>query len=390
MSESVKRVMIVTGEASGDLHGAKLIAAARALSPEMTFFGVGGRRMAAAGCDILIPAEELAVMGIIEVVGHFPVIWRAFRRLKKELNGPRKPDALVLIDFPEFNLRLARQAHKAGVPVLYYVSPQVWAWRQGRVKKIAAIVDSLAAIFPFEPALYKGHDIRVNYVGHPLLDEFATVAGRVDLREVLKIPAAKKLVGLFPGSRRNELRYMLATLAATARLIHAREPEAHFLVPVASSLTTDEVRSQFPSDLPVTFVEADTATIYDVAGSCDTILSVSGTVTLQIALTGTPMAILYKLSPLSYAIGKRLVRVDHIGLPNIVAGTRVVPEFVQEMATPQALADEALHVLSDVNYARAMQNGLRTVQARLGAPGCARRVAKMLSDMIQRRQAAQK
>jgi len=216
------------------------------------------------------------------------------------------------------------------------------------------------------------------------------VAGRIDLREKLKLPAAAKLVGLFPGSRRNELRYMLATLVATARLIHAREPEVHFLVPIAASLTTDEVRSQFPANLPVTFFEAGTATIYDIAGSCDTILSVSGTVTLQIALAGTPMAILYKLSPLSYAIGKRLVRVDHIGLPNIVAGTRVVPEFVQEMATPQALADEALHVLSDVNYARAMQDGLRTVQARLGAPGCARRVATMLFDMIQRRQAAQK
>jgi lipid-A-disaccharide synthase len=167
-----KRIMIVTGEASGDLHGAKLISAINALLPDVSFFGVGGQKMAAEGCEILIPGEELAVMGIVEIAGHFPVIWRAFQQLKRKLNGDEKPDALVLIDFPEFNLRLAKQAEKAGVPVLYYVSPQVWAWRRGRVKKIAAVVDSLAAILPFEPAFYDGHNILVKYVGHPLLDEF--------------------------------------------------------------------------------------------------------------------------------------------------------------------------------------------------------------------------
>ncbi|MBE0575105.1 MAG: lipid-A-disaccharide synthase [Desulfuromonadales bacterium] len=380
--------MIVTGEASGDLHGAKLIAASKALSPGTTFFGVGGKRMAAAGCDILIPGEDLAVMGLVEVVGHFPMIWRSFQRLKKELNGARKPDALVLIDFPEFNLRLARQAHKAGVPVLYYVSPQVWAWRKGRVKKIAEIVDSLAAIFPFEPVLYAGLDIHVRYVGHPLLDEFSAIGDSVDLRQDLQIPASKKIVGLFPGSRRNELRYMLETLVASAQLIRAGLPDVHFLVPIADSLSIDEIQSQFAQDLPVSFIESDYTTIYDIAGHCDTILTVSGTVTLQIALAGTPMAILYKASPLTYAIGKRLVRVDHFGLPNIVAGRRVVPEFLQEMATPKALADEALHVLTDAGYAETLKDGLRSVHAKLGEPGCSTRVAEMLFGMIQRHESA--
>ncbi len=373
--------MIVTGEASGDLHGAKLINAVKTLSPDTDFFGVGGQKMAAAGCDVLIPSEKLAVMGIVEVIGHFPVIWRSFQQLKSELTGSQKPDALVLIDFPEFNLRLARQAKKAGVPVLYYVSPQVWAWRKGRVKKISEVVDSLAAIFPFEPVLYDGLDILVKYVGHPLLDEFEAAGECVNLRQELQIPTTKKIVGLFPGSRRNELHYMLETLVGSAKLIHDGFSDVHFLVPIADSLTKGEIKSQFPLDLPVSFIESENISIYDIASNCDTILTVSGTVTLQIALAGTPMVILYKLSPLSYAIGKRLVRVDHFGLPNIVAGRRVVPEFLQEMATPQVLADEALHVLNDASYAEAMKEGLRTVQAELGEPGCSGRVAEMLLEL---------
>jgi len=388
VTESTKRVMIVTGEASGDLHGANLIKAAKALSPGTKFYGVGGQKMAAAGCDILIHSEKLAVMGLVEVVGHFPIVWRSFQRLKRELTGRQKPDALVLIDFPEFNLRLARQAKNAGVQVLYYISPKVWAWRKGRVKTIAEVVDSLAVIFPFEPVLFDGLDIQVKYVGHPLLDEFATAGGDADLRQELQIPATAKIVGLLPGSRQNELRYMLATLIESAKLIYAQLPDVHFLVPIANSLSKDDIQSKFPHELPVSFIETDQTTIYDVASHCDSILSVSGTVTLQIALTGTPMAILYKAAPLTYEVGKRLVRLDHFGLPNIVAGRRVVPEFLQAMATSEALADEALHVLTDAGYAETIKDDLRAVQAKLGEPGCSTRVAKMLFEMIQRRESA--
>lgn len=382
MDGLAKRIMIVTGEASGDLHGANLIRASKALSAEIRFFGAGGKKMADAGCDIVIPSEDLAVMGVFEVFGQLPVIWRSFQRLKKMLFDRQKPDALVLIDFPDFNLRLANQARKAGVPVLYYISPKVWAWRQGRVKKIAERVDSLAVIFPFEPVLYEGLDILVKYVGHPLLDEFAATGGGVDLHQKLQIPAAKKIIGLFPGSRRSELRYMLEVLAESAQIILDKEPNAHFLVPVASSLETDEIKLQFDPDFPVTFIESSEATIYDVASCCDTILSVSGTVTLQIALTGTPMAIFYKTSPLSYAIGKRLVKVDHAGLPNIVADRRIVPEFIQDEATSRTLAEEALRVLNDADYAATMKEDLGKVRKQLGSPGCSKRVAEMLFDMI--------
>lgn len=382
MGDSSKRIMIVTGEASGDLHGAKLMSAITAQLPDTKFFGVGGKNMAAKGCEILIPGEELAVMGIVEIVGHLPVILNAFNKLKREFYGSNKPDALVLIDFPEFNLRLARQAKKAGIPVLYYVSPQVWAWRRGRVKKIAAVVDSLAAIFPFEPAFYDGQDILVKYVGHPLLDEFEEAGNCQNLRSRLQISQDKKVVGLFPGSRHNELRYMLDTLVESAQLIFDKEPEAHFLVPVANTLSRADIQSRFPTELPVSFIEPDDATIYDVASSCDTILTVSGTVTLQIALVGTPMAIFYKVSPLTYAIGKRLIKVDHAGLANIVAEDRIVPEFIQDMATPQNLADEALRVLNDSRYASDMRSALEQVHTKLGEPGCSARVAEMLLQLL--------
>lgn len=374
--------MIVTGEASGDLHGAKLIKATRELGGEIDFFGVGGPRMSDEGCDVLIPGEELAVMGLVEVLGHFPVIWKAFQQLKRILQGDQRPDALVLIDFPEFNLRLAKQAQRAGVPVLYYVSPQVWAWRRGRVKKIARVVDRLAAIFPFEPELYQGQDIQVEYVGHPLLDEVDSALQRSDLLDRLEIASGTKVVGLFPGSRQTELKYMLETLVAAAQQLHVRRPDLRFLVPIAAGLSPDEIRGRFPKELPIDFISSEEMSIYATARACDAILTVSGTVTLQVALTGTPMAIFYKLSPLSYAIGKRLVRVDHIGLANIVAGRGVVREFVQDDATPKNLADEALRLIEDEEYARGVRDGLASVQHRLGRPGCSERVARMLLEMM--------
>ena len=373
--------MIVTGEASGDLHGAKLIKATRDMCGEVDFFGVGGPRMSAEGCDVLIPGEELAVMGLVEVLGHFPVIWKAFQRLKRILQSDQRPDALVLIDFPEFNLRLARQAQRAGVPVLYYVSPQVWAWRRGRVKKIARVVNRLAAIFPFEPDLYQGEDIQVEYVGHPLLDEVDSTLERTDLLESLKITSGARVVGLFPGSRQTELKSMLETLVAAAQLIHKRRPDIRFLVPIAAGLPLEEVRRHFPKELPIDFISSEEMSIYAIARACDAILTVSGTVTLQVALTGTPMAIFYKLSPLSYAIGKRLVRVDHIGLANIVAGKGVVREFIQNDATPENLADEALKLVEDEEYASEIRDGLASIQDRLGQPGCSERVARMLLEM---------
>ena len=376
------RVMIVASEASGDIHGAKLIKAVQELAPGTTFLGVGGKQMSAAGCEILVPGEELAVMGLIEVIGHLPVVWRSLRKLKNVLSSAQRPDALVLIDSPEFNLRLAKHAKNVGIPVLYYVSPQVWAWRSGRVRGIARVVDKLAAILPFEPECYRGLDIDVRYVGHPLLDEFRLTRSKQALLEDLQVEPDKVVVGLLPGSRRNELKYMLETLVQTAHQLLARKPDLHFLVPVASTLNREEIASRFSAKLPVTFIEPAQASIYDVANACDAIASVSGTVTLQVALVGTPMVIFYKLSPISYVIGKLLVEVDHVGLANIVAGRRIVKELVQHEATPDALCDEIMRILLDPEYAQRIRTDLAGIQQDLGAPGCSGRVAEMLLELV--------
>ncbi len=374
-----RRAMIVTGEASGDLHGANLIAATRQLDADLTFFGVGGPRMAAAGCEILIPGEELAVMGLVEVIGHFPTIYRAFSRLKKILHGPERPDLLILIDFPDFNLRLARQAKRAGIPVLYYVSPQVWAWRRGRVKKIARVVDRLAVILPFEADFYRGHDIEVSYVGNPLLDEFHHDEDRESLLRRHGLDPKQPVVGIFPGSRKNELRYNLQTLIAAAEEIRRELPAVQFLLPVAPGFDAANFAPDLEAKaLPVTLV---TGNIYDIARACAAVMTVSGTVTLQIALAATPMAIVYKMAPLTYAIGRRLVKVPHIGLVNIVAGEGVVREFIQDEATAESLAAEMLQILNDQNYRDTIGRGLEKVRQRLGAPGCSLRVAAMASDM---------
>jgi len=374
-----RRALVITGEASGDLHGGHLIRAAKQIDPQLGFFGLGGKCMAEAGCEILIPAEQLAVMGLVEVIEYFPVIYRALKQLKQIIRGPAPPDLLILIDFPEFNLRLARHAKQAGIPVLYYVSPQIWAWRQWRAKKIARLVDRLAVILPFEADFYRGFNIDVSYVGNPLLDEAEVGLDRKTLLMSLGLDTNHPVIGLFPGSRQNELRYNLDTLIAAAEQVRQRYPQVQFLLPVASSFEPEVFSDRLVHmDLPVTLTQQN---IYDVANACDAVMTVSGTVTLQTALVGTPMAVIYKMAPLSYAISKRLVKIPFISLVNIVAGREVVREFIQQDATPAALADEITRILKDNNYARTMRDGLLGVRQQMGEKGCSERVARMAVEM---------
>jgi len=374
------QVMVIAGEASGDLHGSHLIQAAAEHHPQLSFFGVGGDKMGVAGCRILFPSDELSVMGVVEVVRQLPKILSRFYQLKRILLGSSPPDLLVLIDFPDFNLRLAKVAKAAGIPILYYISPKVWAWRSGRAKIIAERVDRLALIFPFEREIYGPLGVDAEYVGNPLLDEFTQNQPQGDLRNKLGIGADEQVIGIFPGSRHSELEHILDTLVATAELLHAKKPAAKFLLPVAPSLSRDLLERRFSqTGLPIAIVEEN---IYEVATACNAALTVSGSVTLQLSLVGTPMAILYKVAPLSYRIGKLLIKITSFGLPNIVAGREIVREFIQEAAEPASMCDEVLRLLDDHDYRKNMEQDLKEVRQLLGAPGCSVRVSDMIAEML--------
>ena len=263
--------------------------------------------------------------------------------------------------------------------MVFYVGPSVWAWRRGRVKKIARVVDRLAVIFPFEPAYYADEDLEVEYVGHPLLDEILVTKQRDDCLQALGLDSTQPVVGLFPGSRNSELKYNLSTILEAAERVAEQIPEAQFLLPVAPSFDLENMRLLLENcALPILLVRES---VYDVANACDAVLTVSGTVTLQIALVGTPMAILYKTAPLNYAIGKRFINLTHIGLPNIVAGREIVREFIQHQASAELLADEIIKILTDTEYQGTLRQGLAQVRHHMGDAGCSQRVAQMVSEL---------
>jgi lipid-A-disaccharide synthase len=378
--------MIVAGEASGDLHGANLVREALIIDPRLSFFGIGGRRMRDAGVAILADSSEMAVVGLVEVVSHSRVIYRAFSILKKIIRSD-PPDLLILIDYPDFNLHLAKVAKCAGVKVLYYISPQVWAWRVGRVKKIARLVDRMAVVFPFEVPFYEKEGVPVTFVGHPLVDTVHPAMSRHEAQACFDLDPGKKTVGLFPGSRKGEIRHLLETIMDAALLLRKQFPELQFIMPLASSLSNADI-APFLGSNPLNIRVIDDK-IYDVMQVCDAIISVSGTVTLEAALMGVPMVIIYRVSPLTYAVGKRLIKVDHIGICNIVAGERVVRELIQADAEPGRIAAEIARILNDEAYAGEMRARLAGVKAKLGTGGGSARVAKLLVEMVKESQEKQ-
>lgn len=371
--------MIIAGEASGDLHGSALVREALRQDPSLRFFGIGGVLMRDAGVETLVDAGEMAVVGLVEVAAHFPTIYRAFRKMESILKTD-PPDLLVLIDYPDFNLRLANVAKAAGVRVLYYISPQVWAWRAGRVRKIARVVDRMAVVFPFEVPFYEQEGVPVSFVGHPLVDSVRPTMPLDEARRCFELDPGKRTVGLFPGSRRQEIRKHLPLLLESARLLKERFPDLQFILPLASSLSRACLEPYLEtSAVDVRVVEGKG---YDVIQVCDAIATVSGTVTLEIALLAVPMVIIYQVSPFTYAIGKRLIRVDHIGICNIVADERVVRELIQHEATPEAIAGEIGRMLTDPAYAGAVRSRLALVREKLGSGGCSGRVAEIVRQML--------
>ena len=375
-----KNVMIVAGEASGDMYGARVVEEAHRLDSSVRFFGIGGAAMRRAGVETLVDSKEMAVMGLFEIVSHFDVIYRAFKLLKSRLLN-EKPDLLILIDYPGFNLRLAAVAKRAGVKVFYYITPQVWAWHSSRARKIARLVDHAAVILPFEAPFFEQVGLPVTFVGHPLL-EMALPSMTIEAaQKEFGLDHNLRTVGLFPGSRKREIDSLLSVMLESAKLLQERFPDLQFILPLASSIDRGAVdRKVSESGVAVTVVEGKN---YDVMQTCDVIIAASGTVTMEIALFGIPMVIVYKASPLTFAIGIRLLNVDHVGICNIVAGERIVPELLQDDANPLRIADELTKMLADSHYANSIRHKLLKVRSLLGDSGASRRVARLAMDIME-------
>jgi lipid-A-disaccharide synthase len=345
-----RTVMLVAGETSGDMHGAEL---ARWLSHSgIRCTGMGSRHMREAGVELIVDSS-----GIWSEIQH------ALKTLRTALASGR-PDLLVLIDYPEFNLKLAETAKALGIPVLFYVSPQVWAWRPKRIHKIGRRIDHMAVIFPFEADLYRRAGIPVTYVGHPLAQRVNAGSDRVTVLKSLGLDTGSKTVALMPGSRSGEIKRLLPVLIETAKLIRQRMPGVQFVLPAAPALDAARLQQQVDaSGLRLPVVQGRT---YDAVNASDIAVTASGTATLEVALLETPMIVVYKVSPLSYAILKRLITVKQIALANIVAGRPVVPELIQEEATPGRIASEAVRLLTDPDYHRQMREDLAAVRENLG------------------------
>jgi lipid-A-disaccharide synthase len=364
------RLLISCGEASGDLYAAELVRHLAPLNPGLTVFGLGGDRLAAQGAHLLAHARELAVVGLLEVVTHLRRIRRVFHRVLDEADR-RRPDVAVLIDYPDFNLRLARQLARRGIPVVYYVSPQVWAWRRGRLRDIRDTVARMIVIFPFEEPLYREAGIPVSFVGHPLVDLVQGTMDRSGVLRGLELDPERPLVALLPGSRAQELAHHLPRMAAAVRLLHQRRPDLQFALALAPSL--DAARAGAALDgLPVRIVAGRT---HDLLASCTAAVVASGTATVEAALLRAPMVVVYHLSRITYLLGRRFVRVPHFAMVNLIAERRVATELIQDDFTPERTAEEVLGLVEDAPRRQRMLEDLDEVRRRLGAPGASARAA---------------
>ncbi len=370
--------MIVAGEASGDLHAGRLAASLRAARPDLGIFGMGGENMRRAGVETLVDIADVAVVGLWEVLAHFPDIKRAFGTLERAI-CERKPDLVVLVDYPDFNLRLAAKAKAASIPVIYYISPQVWAWRRGRVKTMARLIKRVLVIYPFEEQIYREAGVDCVYVGNPLLDEPSDSRSREDLAATHGLDPARPILGLLPGSRRGEIARHLPVMRDAFRLLRRRLPGLQGVVPVAPTLRRSDLEGHLAGEPDIVLVEGDTAGVMrmsDAAAVC------SGTATLQTALQGTPLVIIYRLAWPSFLIGKLLVRTEAIGLANIVAGKRVAPELIQGAFTPGRLADELAPFFEDPARRAETRALLADMRQRMGAPGASGRAAAAIVEFL--------
>jgi lipid-A-disaccharide synthase len=367
----VREILFVAGETSGDLHAAGVAAAIRRRQPERPLSGIGGSHMREAGVTLIEDVERMAVMGFVEVIRHVPRHWLLLRDLRRRLD--RNETALVtLIDYPGFNMRVAERARQRGVPVLYYITPQVWAWGAGRLAKLSRLITRAAVILPFEEPLLRQHGIDATFVGHPLLDRARSMPDRQTARRALHLPDDARVLALFPGSRSQEIARHLEDFVAVGRELQRRVPGLHVVVSVAPGIDLDAAACPFPTIRGASF---------DVLKAADAAFCKSGTSTLEAAVAGCPLAIGYRTNRVTYAIASRVVKVPWIGLVNVVAGRLVAPEFVQGQLVPARVADALEPLLHESVTRRQMLADLADVRSRLGAPGAADRVAAMALGM---------
>ncbi len=376
-------ILIVAGEASGDLHGGRLVQALQALRPDCKIFGIGGEHMASAGMELLFHIRDMAVVGFTEVIRHLPFLRRVMRTLEEEI-AQRKPSVAILIDYPGFNLRLAERLRARGIKALFYIAPQVWAWGAGRIPKMARVLDEMAVVFPFEVKLFEKAGLRTTFVGHPLLEGLSPQLSRADFLRHYSFHEDRPLLGLLPGSRQHEIERLLPDMIATGLLLKTRLP--HLQIGVAQAPTLPRsLYQRYLSDPAIQLIENATYELMRDSAAC---LVCSGTATLETACFGTPLVIVYRISRLSYEIGKRLVKLPHIGLVNVVAGRKIAPEFVQNAFTPEAAAEALWPFLNDQVARERMSQELLTVRTRLGTPGASERTAMIALRLAENYSAA--
>lgn len=371
------KVLLSAGEASGDKHAASLFKALKQRMPDVQGIGMGGPLMREAGIDIRYDSTSIAVIGVIEVLRHYPEIRRALNQLKQIIRE-EKPDLLICIDYKEFNFRLARFAKAQGIKVLFYVSPQVWAWRPERVKQYGKAIDLMAVIFPFEEPFYQAQNIPVCYVGHPLAGQVMPSLSKQQAMQ--RFGLSQPLIGLLPGSRANEIKRMLPVMLKAVELIKAEIPEARFILNQATSVSDETLHAYLKTSSVA--IECFKTDHYDVLQCCDAVMTVSGTATLEVALSGIPMLIAYRLSPITYWLGRLLINIPFIGLPNIIAGKGIVKEFIQHEANPENMAAEIEKIIQDKNYAGQMKQELQKVKHLLGEGGGSVKLAEQAMYLL--------
>jgi len=384
--EDFKHILIITGEASGDIYGGQL---ARHLYKQfpVRISGIGGKRMKEAGVNILYDASSISVVGISEVFSRMRAIRQAYKKVKETLQS-EKVDLVILIDYPGFNIQVAGMAARMGIPAVYYIGPQVWAWRRGRIKTLAKRIKKMIVILPFEEPIYKEAGIDCSFIGHPLVDEIQHVSPPEEIRHRYGLSEKDITIGLFPGSRPGEIKTHLPIILEAAEMLKEKRPDIQFVLAIAESIKPRLIQDEITrwkhtygrdENLKITLVHGEANNVLNVS---DIVIAVSGTITLQAALFEKPMVIIYKVSPITYWIARMLVNVKDIGLVNILAGHRIVPELIQHDATPENIIKEVRKMIKDQEYYGAICKELKDVRLKLGPPGAMERVARVIGEML--------